>query len=48
MSDSVKIESSGDVAVIRLDDGKAKIRLTKPRKWFEEGAPAAEDPSEER
>jgi hypothetical protein len=33
---------------IGLDDGKAKIRLTKPRKWFEEGAPAAEDPSEER
>jgi hypothetical protein len=35
-------------AGIGLTDGKTKLHLAKPRKWFEEGAPAAEDPSEER
>jgi hypothetical protein len=32
-------------AGIALTDGKTKLHLAKPRKWFEEGAPAADDPS---
>jgi hypothetical protein len=35
-------------AGIGLTDGKAKLHLAKPRKWFEEEAPAANTPPEER
>jgi hypothetical protein len=35
-------------AGIGLTDGKAKLHLAKPRKWFEQGAAVTDDPSEGR